>query len=201
LQISAALAVLSEPFLPFTTNKLGGILNFEALVIDLKWKDITHFDVLLPVDHQLNKTELLFSKIEDQQVEKQMEKLVENKRENEKEKADLAPQKELISFDDFSKLDIRTGTIVEAEKMPKAKKLLVLKVDIGLEKRTIVSGIAEHYAAEEILGKQVSVVINLKPIKLRGTLSEGMILMTEDKEGKLIFVNPDKETPNGIGIA
>ncbi len=201
LQISTALAVLSEPFLPYTSKKLKQILNFETLAIDLNWSNISNFDVLLPTNHNLNKTELLFSKIEDQQIEKQLDKLKANKKENEAENAQLEPQKEEIGFEDFSKLDIRTGTVVQAEKMPKAKKLLVLKVDIGLETRTIVSGIAEHYTAEEILGKQVSVIINLKPIKLRGTLSEGMILMTEDKGGKLVFVNPDAKTPNGMGIA
>ncbi len=201
LQISAALAVLCEPFLPFTSKKLANILNFTSLIIKLDWQSITQFDVLLPEKHDINKTELLFSKIEDQQIEKQLEKLKNHKKENDKEASNLLPQKEEITFDDFSKLDIRTGTIIEAKKMPKAKKLLVLKVDIGLETRTIVSGIAEFYKAEETIGKQVSVVINLKPIKLRGTLSEGMILMTEDNKGKLLFVNPDTPTPNGIGIA
>jgi methionyl-tRNA synthetase len=201
LQISAALAVLSEPFLPFTSKKLASILNFETLAISLKWKDISHFDVMLPVGHQISESELLFSKVENEQIEKQLEKLKKNKKENEKAESKLIPQKEEITFDDFSKLDLRTGTIVEAEKMPKAKKLLVLKVDIGLEKRTIVSGIAEYYKAEDIIGKKVSVVINLKPIKLRGTLSEGMILMTEDKDGKLVFVNSDSNAPDGIVIS
>jgi methionyl-tRNA synthetase len=201
LQISAALAVLSEPFLPFTSKKLVKILNFETLAIQINWNDLQNFDVILPANHALNKTELLFSKIEDQQIEKQLEKLKKNKEDNNQEGSNLTPQKEEITFEDFSKLDIRTGTIVKAEKMPKAKKLLVLKVNVGLETRTIVSGIAEHYKAEDVVGKQVSVVINLKPIKLRGTLSEGMILMTEDSEGKLVFVKPESNTPNGIGIA
>lgn len=201
LQISAALAILSEPFLPFTSAKLSQILNLKSLAIKLDWESVAHSDVLLPANHQIHITELLFSKIEDQHIENQLNKLMENKKENEKKDSKLLPQKQEITFDDFSKLDIRTGTIVEAQKMPKAKKLLVLKVDVGLEKRTIVSGIAEHYETEDIIGKQVSVVINLKPIKLRGTLSEGMILMTEDKTGKLVFVNPDKTTPNGLGIA
>jgi methionyl-tRNA synthetase len=201
LQISGALAVLSQPFLPFTSSKLSNILNFEALSIELNWQSISKFDVLLPVKHKLNKTELLFSKIEDEQIEKQLVKLKENKKENEKEESKLIPQKDEITFDDFSKLDIRTGTIVEAKKMPKAKKLLELKVDIGLETRTIVSGIAEHYKAEDIIGKKVTVVINLKPIKLRGTLSEGMVLMAENKEGELVFVNTDTPLNNGLSIS
>jgi len=201
LQISGALAVLSQPFLPFTSKKLANILNFKSLSSELSWGSISHHDVLLPVGHSLNETSLLFSKIEDQEIKKQLEKLKDNKRENEKEKSNLLPQKDEITFDDFSKLDIRTGTIIEAKKMPKAKKLLVLTVDIGLEKRTIVSGIAEFYKAEDVIGKQVSVVINLKPIKLRGTWSEGMVLMSEDSTGKLGFVNPDMPTPNGVGIA
>jgi len=201
LQISGALAVLSEPFLPFTSKKLANILNFKSLSAELNWESVSHHDVLLPVGHSLNQTSLLFSKIENQQIEKQLEKLKYNKRGNEKEKSNLLPQKEEITFDDFSKLDIRTGTIIEAKKMPKAKKLLVLTVDIGLETRTIVSGIAEFYKAEDVIGKQVSVVINLKPIKLRGTWSEGMILMSEDSAGKLVFVKTDMPTPNGVGIA
>lgn len=201
LQISAALAVLSEPFLPFTAKKLSAILNFKSLEKTIQWADVSILNKYLPVSHKLHKTELLFSKIEDSQIEKQLEKLEKNKKENEMKESEYTPQKEEINFDDFSRLDLRTGTIIKAEKMPKAKKLLVLQVDIGYEKRTIVSGIAEHYKAEDIIGKQVSVVVNLKPIKLRGTLSEGMILMAEDSNGKLIFVNTDSQTSNGIGIA
>lgn len=201
LQISAALAVLSEPFLPHTSKKLSKILNFEALNATINWSNLSQLDTLLPANHHIEKADLLFSKIEDDQVEAQLNKLKKSKTDNEKENMTLEPQKELITFEDFSKLDIRTGKITEAEKMPKTKKLMVLKVDIGLERRTIVSGIAEHYNADDVIGKQVSVVINLKPIKLRGTLSEGMILMTENEDGKLIFVNPDSKTPNGIGIA
>jgi methionyl-tRNA synthetase len=201
LQISAALAVLSEPFLPHTSDKLATILNFKTLEKTLELADISQLETLLPAKHQIEKADLLFSKIEDKQVEAQLNKLKQSKAENKEENMELEPQKELVTFEDFSKLDIRTGTIVEAQKMPKTKKLLVLKVDIGLENRKIVSGIAEHYKPEDVIGKQVSVVINLKPIKLRGTLSEGMILMTENKEGKLVFVNPDSKTPNGLGIA
>jgi len=133
--------------------------------------------------------------VEDEEIQKQLDKLEATKKANATETAEVVPQKELIEFDDFTKLDLRVGTIIEAEKMPKAKKLLVLKVDTGIDKRTIVSGIAEHFKPEDIIGKKVSVVANLKPIKLRGTLSEGMILMTENADGKLVFVNPDE---NGV---
>ncbi|MBS3737413.1 methionine--tRNA ligase [Mesohalobacter halotolerans] len=201
LQISAALAVLSEPFLPHTSKKLNHILSLGRLAEKLNWSNIAELEVLLPTNHTIEKADLLFSKIEDEQVQKQLDKLKQSKMDNENNTQDLTPQKEQITFEDFSKLDIRTGVITEAEKMPKTKKLMVLKVDIGLEKRTIVSGIAEYFKAEDIIGKQVSVVINLKPIKLRGTLSEGMILMTESKKGELVFVNPDENTPNGKTIA
>ena len=201
LQISTALAVLSEPFLPHTAQKLSNILNFKTLGIKLNWKNLPKYEVLLPVGHQINKADLLFTKIDDQQIEEQLQKLKQSKEDNEETEMELTPQKEQITFEDFSKLDIRTGTIMEAEKMPKTKKLMVLKVDIGIEQRTIVSGIAEFFKAEDIIGKQVSVVINLKPIKLRGTLSEGMILMTENQAGELIFVQPDSESPNGAVIA
>ncbi|RRO15927.1 methionine--tRNA ligase [Flavobacteriaceae bacterium 14752] len=201
LQISTALAVLSEPFLPHTSKTLSDILRLKTLVVKLNWSNIAKHDVLLPTDHYIEKAGLLFSKIEDEQIQKQLNKLKQSKIDNESSSQDLTPQKEQITFDDFSKLDIRTGKIIKAEKMPKTKKLMTLKVDIGLEQRTIVSGIAEYFKAEEIIGKQVSVVINLKPIKLRGTLSEGMILMTENEKGKLVFVNSDVETPTGKTIA
>jgi methionyl-tRNA synthetase len=201
LQISTALAVLSEPFLPHTSEKLSRMLRLNSLAIDLNWSNIAKHKVLLPVDHYIEKAELLFSKIEDQQVQFQLDKLKQSKIDNNTAKVELTPQKKQITFDDFSKLDIRTGKIIDAKKMPKTKKLMVLKVDIGLEQRTIVSGIAEYFKAEEIIGKQVSVIINLKPIKLRGTLSEGMILMTENKKGELVFINPDVETPCGKTIA
>jgi len=200
LQISTALAILSEPFLPHTAQKLSDILNFNMLGVELNWKNLPKHDVLLPVGHQINKAELLFSKIEDQQVEQQLTKLKQSKKENESTQMEVTPMKDEVTFEDFSKLDIRTGQILEAQKMPKTKKLMVLKVDIGLEQRTIVSGIAEYFKAEDIIGKQVSVVINLKPIKLRGTLSEGMILMTENENGELVFVNPDESTPTGKQI-
>ncbi|WP_121665925.1 methionine--tRNA ligase [Mesonia aquimarina] len=191
LQIASALATLSEPFLPFTSKKLSKILNLGDAVYS--WDDISTEKALLKEGHQIGKAELLFAKVEDDEIQKQLDKLEATKKANKTEAEEVIPQKELIEFDDFTKLDLRVGTIIEAEKMPKAKKLLVLKVDTGIDKRTIVSGIAEHFKPEEIVGKKVSVVANLKPIKLRGTLSEGMILMTENAEGKLVFVNPDED--------
>lgn len=198
LQIAAALAVLSEPFLPFTAKKLKHILNLNAIL----WNDVSEKDVLIENGHQINEAELLFSKIEDDAIQQQLDKLLQSKKANEAAGKKAEPQKPTITFDDFSKLDIRTGTILEAEKMPKANKLLVLKVDTGIDIRTIVSGIAESFSPEEIIGKRVTVLVNLAPRKLRGIDSEGMILMTEDADGKLVFVNPDDtNVPNGLSIS
>mgnify|MGYP000135583720 FL=1 len=198
LQISAALAVVSEPFIPFTSEKLKGILNF---VDPLTWEDITHKDVLLSENHQINKAELLFSKIEDKTIDAQLEKLAATKIANEQENKVVEPQKETIEFDDFTKLDIRIGTILEAEKVAKTKKLLKLKVDVGIDTRTIVSGIAESFSPEEIIGQQVSVLVNLAPRKIRGVESQGMILMTDTPDGKLAFVEPEKTVKNGQQVS
>ncbi len=201
LQIATGLAVLSEPFLPFTSEKLKGILHVNLNTIETKWTDVAQKETLLPSGHQINKAELLFRKIEDKEIQAQLNKLEATKKTNQSENAALMPQKETINFDDFSKLDMRVGTIVEAEKMAKTKKLMVLKVDTGLDTRTIVSGIAESFTAEEIIGRKVTVLINLAPRALRGVESEGMILMTENAEGKLVFVNPDEDgVGNGEGI-
>ena len=197
LQISSALATLCEPFLPFTSTKLKGILNAD----DNSWSDISTKDILIESGHQIGKGELLFSKIEDQTMDAQLEKLEASKRANEAANKTLEPQKDLINFEDFTKLDMRVGTIIEAEKMPKTKKLLVLKVDTGIDIRTIVSGIAESFTPEEVVGKQVTVLINLAPRALRGVESEGMILMTETPEGTLVFVNPDTTVENGLQIS
>lgn len=198
LQIASALAVLSEPFLPFTAAKLKQILNISQSSTEgsLEWKDISEKEVLLPAEHQINIAELLFSKVEDETIQAQLDKLEATKKENENMNKEVAPQKETITFDDFSKLDMRVGTIIEAEKMPKAKKLLVLKVDTGLDIRTIVSGIAESFSPADIVGKKVTVLVNLAPRALRGVESEGMILMTENTDGKLVFVNPDEDGVN-----
>jgi methionyl-tRNA synthetase len=198
LQISAALAVVSKPFLPFTSDKLKGILNVNE---NLSWEDVTIKDVLLPGTHQINKAELLFSKIEDKAIEIQVEKLQATKIANEQENKVIEPQKETIEFDDFTKLDIRIGTILEAEKVAKTKKLLKLKVDVGIDIRTIVSGIAESFSPEDIIGQQVSVLVNLAPRKIRGVESQGMILMTDLPDGKLAFVEPEKAVKNGQEIS
>ncbi|WP_010227293.1 methionine--tRNA ligase [Gillisia marina] len=202
LQISTALATLSEPFLPFTSEKLKSILNLSSVEGALKWEDISINDTLIPVGHTIGKAELLFSKIEDEQIQQQLDKLEATKAANEAENKKAEPQKEESSFDDFTKMDLRVGTIVEASKMPKADKLLVLKVDTGIDVRTIVSGIAKSFKAEDIIGKKVTVLVNLAPRKLRGVESQGMILMTENAEGKLVFLNPDEEgVKNGTIIS
>jgi len=199
LQIAAALAVVSEPFLPRTSQKLKTMLNLEPLT----WADIESGDLLLKSSHQIGEAYLLFEKIEDTEVEYQLEKLAQSKLANEIANKVIEPQKETVSFEDFSKLDIRVGTIIEAKKMPKAKKLLVLQVDTGVDVRTIVSGIADSFTAEEVIGKRVTVLINLAPRALRGVESQGMILMTETAEGRLVFVNPDAthDTTNGLKIS
>jgi methionyl-tRNA synthetase len=198
LQISAALAVVSEPFLPFSARKLKNILNISA---DLSWKDVTDSPVLIQATHQINKAELLFSKIEDPAIEAQIEKLQATKIANEQENKVIEPQKDTIEFEDFTKLDIRVGTILEAEKVAKTKKLLKLKVDVGIDTRTIVSGIAESFSPEDIIGQQVAVLVNLAPRKIRGVESQGMILMTDTPDGKLAFVQPEKAVKNGQAVS
>jgi methionyl-tRNA synthetase len=198
LQISAALAVLAEPFLPFTSTKLKGILNIDA---NLSWENITEKNILIDANHQIEKGELLFSKIEDKTIDAQIEKLEATKIANEQEKKVVAPQKETIDFEDFTKLDIRIGTILEAEKVAKTKKLLKLKVDVGIDVRTIVSGIAESFSPEDIIGQQVSVLVNLAPRKIRGVESQGMILMTDTPDGKLAFMEPGKKVKNGQEVS
>ena len=213
LQIAAGLAVLSEPFLPFTSVKLKGILNMASDAnicssnsttencIENSWNDVSEKAVLLPANHQIGKAELLFQKIEDAEITTQLEKLAATKTANEQENKVVEPQKETIEFDDFTKLDMRVGTIIEAEKMPKTKKLLVLKVDVGMDVRTIVSGIAESFKPADIIGQQVTVLCNLAPRKLRGVESQGMILMTDTPEGKLAFVEPAEKIGNGALIS
>jgi methionyl-tRNA synthetase len=202
LQIAAALQLLCEPFLPFTSTKLSKILGTnpewssrlqsrESSIAN--WQSVSQTSELLQPGHQIGVSEILFAQIEDEEIYKQIAKLEATKKANTMENAKPDAQKESSTFDDFSKLDIRVGTILEAEKMPKANKLLVLKVDTGLDVRTIVSGIAEHFSPEEIVGKRVTVLVNLAPRALRGVESQGMILMTNNAEGKLVFVNPDTD--------
>ena len=189
LQIASALAVLSEPFLPFTSAKLCNILNIKVNNWSLEFENWN----LTKPGHQIGQAEILFAQIEDAEIQKQIDKLEATKTANQVENAKAEPQKEIITFEDFAKIDLRIGTIIEAEKMPKANKLLVLKVDTGIDVRTIVSGIAEHFTPEEVIGKRVTVLANLAPRALRGVESEGMLLLTNNAEGKLVFVNPDAE--------
>ncbi len=198
LQIAAGLAYLSEPFLPFTSTKLKGILQLS----NEAWNFVTEHDELLASGSKIEKGTLLFEKIEDVQIEAQLAKLEATKKSNSAENEPAEPQKETIQFDDFTKLDIRVGTILEAEKMPKTKKLMQLKVDVGIDIRTIVSGIAEYFNPEEIIGQKVTVLVNLAPRNLRGVDSHGMILMTEDTEGKLTFIEPGMDhVKNGESIS
>ena len=189
LQIASALAILSEPFLPFTSAKLCNILQIKVNNWNLEFENWN----LTKPGHQIGQAEILFAQIEDAEIQKQLDKLEATKTANQVENAKAEPQKEIITFEDFAKVDIRIGTIIEAEKMPKANKLLVLKVDTGIDVRTIVSGIAEHFTPEEVIGKRVTVLVNLASRALRGVESEGMLLLTNTAEGKLVFVNPDSE--------
>ncbi|WP_188360968.1 methionine--tRNA ligase [Flavobacterium orientale] len=198
LQIATALGILSEPFLPFTSNKLVSILQTESI----SWEKVSRTSELLKPGHQIGQAEILFAQIDDAEIQKQIDKLEATKTANKMENRTVEPQKETTTFEDFSKLDIRVGTILEAEKMPKANKLLVLKVDTGIDVRTIVSGIAEHFSPEEVVGKRVTVLVNLAPRALRGVESQGMILMTNNAEGNLVFVNPDADgVDNGALIS
>ncbi len=201
VQIATALSVLSEPFLPFTSTKLKGILNIGLSEVENSWEDVASKSVLLPSGHQIGKAELLFAKIEDAEIQVQLDKLEATKLANENASKVIEPQKEIIEFEDFTKLDIRIGTILEAEKVPKTKKLLKLKVDVGIDTRTIVSGIAESFKPADIIGQQVSILVNLAPRKIRGVESQGMILMTDTTDGKLAFVAPEREVKNGESVS
>lgn len=192
LQIAANLAILSEPFLPFTAEKLRTQLGLN----ETTWAETGGAD-LLPVGTLIGESSLLFEKIEDDVIEKQVKKLQESKRMNELENMKVPALKENIQFDDFAKLDIRIGTILEAEKLPKSDKLLKFLIDDGFEKRTILSGIAKHYSAEEMIGKQVTFIANLAPRKMMGIESNGMILMAEDRDGSLALLQPNKQVWNG----
>ena len=194
LQIVASLSILSEPFLPFSSTKLQKMINLKGL----KWKDAGK-PYLLKAGHEINKPELLFERIEDTVIETQIKKLMDTKEEN-KESTPAKLSKSTIEYDDFMKMDIRTGTILDAIKVPKTNKLLQLTIDTGIDKRVVVSGIAEYYKPEDIIGKKVSVLVNLAPLKLRGIESQGMILMAEDNDGKLCFVSPTEDFNNGSEI-
>ena len=195
LQVAGALAYLCEPFLPFTSQKMKSVLNLG----DKNWYEVLNTPPI-PTGHQINEMPLLFSKIEDDVIEAQIKKLENTKINNQKTNPNANPMKEQISFDDFTKIDLRTATILEAEKVEKADKLLKLKVDTGVDVRTVVSGIAESFSPEEIIGKQVMILLNLAPRKIRGIESQGMLLLTTKPDGKLSFVTPDEKVENGIEI-
>ncbi len=195
-QIAVALAQLCEPFLPFSSEKLLNMFNVEKA----SWSDIETKPVLIETGHQINESSLLFSKIEDDVIEAQIQKLEDTKQNNKKTNPNANPMKDEITFDDFTKIDLRTATITEAEKVEKADKLLKLTVDTGVDVRTVVSGIAESFTPEEVIGKQVMILLNLAPRKIRGIESQGMLLLTTKADGKLSFVTPDETVENGIEI-
>ena len=195
LQIVANLAIAFEPFLPFSVDKLNKMLNIQPL----GWNKLGSTD-LLNARHHLGTTELLFEKIEDDIIEKQVQKLLDMKKANEDAERKAAPIRETIAYEDFAKLDIRTGTVLECIKVPKADKLLQLKIDDGLGGRTIVSGIAQYYNPEEIVGKQVCFIANLVPRKMKGVTSEGMILSAENPDGTLAVIMPEKTVMPGSEV-
>lgn len=196
LQITANLSIVFEPFLPFSAAKIRSFININHL----EWNNLGNFN-LLPEGHALGNAELLFDKIEDEVIEKQVQKLLDTKKANEAKEHKAKPIKETIQFDSFEKLDIRVGTVLECEKVPKTDKLLRFLLDDGLKKRTILSGIAAHYPnPEELVGKQVCFIANLEPRKMRGLLSEGMILSAENADGSLALVAPTKEVVPGSQV-
>jgi len=195
LQVTANLTIMLEPFLPFSMEKLRGFLNLDKL----GWEKLGNTEIL-KAGHQVKKPELLFEKIDDKVIDAQLQKLMTIKKFNEMKEANINPSKESISFDDFGKMDIRTATVLEAEKVPKTKKLLKLKVDTGIDVRTIVSGIAEYYEPEKLVGRQICILVNLEPKKLRGILSQGMILCSENSDGTLSIVAPDQKMNNGSEV-
>ena len=188
LQITAALSILMEPFMPFSSRKLRDMLGME----EADWAISKQEEILEP-GHKINEGELLFQKIEDTEIDRQLEKLAASKKANEMvEGRNINPQKDNISFDDFSKMDIRVGTILEAEKLPKTKKLLRLKIDTGLDQRTVVSGIAEHFNLRRLLVVRL-LCLSILSQGISRVSNQGMILMAEDADGKLVFVGPDKD--------
>ncbi|MGF7137767.1 methionine--tRNA ligase [Roseimarinus sediminis] len=195
LQLTANLTIVFAPFMPLTCEKLRGFLNLEKM----NWSELGRTD-LLPAGHGVNQPELLFEKIDDAVIEAQVNKLLETKKANDLAEAKAQPARDNCTFDDFQKMDIRTATVLEAEKVPKTKKLMKLLVDTGIDQRTVVSGIAEYYTPEEVIGRQVSILVNLEPRKLRGIESQGMILMAEDADGTLKFVSPVSPVRNGSEI-
>ncbi|HBB92839.1 MAG: methionine--tRNA ligase [Bacteroidetes bacterium GWF2_49_14] len=192
LQITANISALLEPFLPFSMNQVRTWLNIGSL----PWSSIGSQN-LISAGHQMIPPGLLFEKIEDSQVEFQVNKLHETKKTNEAREAGLPEAKAAVSYDDFSRMDIRIATILEAERVPKTQKLMKLRVDTGIDVRTVISGIAEHFEPEQIIGKQITLLANLEPRTIKGIESRGMILLAEDNLGRLIFVSPDTAIQNG----
>jgi methionyl-tRNA synthetase len=195
LQIAANLTIALDSFLPFSMERLRGFLNIEKL----SWDQLGQKN-LLKAGHKIAKPELLFAKIEDEEINKQVDKLLATKKANESVNSPVKPAKSNIEYDDFAKMDIRTGTIITAEKVAKTKKLLKLTIDTGIDVRTVVSGIAEYFEPEKIIGKQVSMLVNLAPKMLKGIESQGMILMAENENGSLVFVSPEGKIKNGSEI-
>jgi methionyl-tRNA synthetase len=195
LQVTANLTIAMEPFLPFSMEKLRGFLNIDRF----GWDHLGH-TALVPAGHRLNPSSLLFEKIEDKEIERQVEKLLATKKANAAATASVTPAKESINIDQFGMMDIRTGTVLEAEKVAKTQKLLKLKIDTGIDVRTVVSGIAEHYTPEEMVGKQVCILVNLEPRPLKGIESKGMILCAQDPTGKLVLVSPETVVKNGAEV-
>lgn len=195
LQLVANLAIAFEPFLPFSSEKLRAMLN----MTEFDWSELGHTD-LLEVGHQLNTPELLFEKIEDETIQAQIQKLNDTQKANDEANYKANPVRENIDFEDFLKLDIRVGTVLECQKVPKADKLLQFRIDDGLETRTIVSGIAQHYKPEELVGKQVCFIANLPPRKLKGIESQGMILSAENSDGSLAVIMPGTEVKPGSEV-
>ena len=204
MQLTANLAILAQPFLPFTAKKICHLLKVVDKILD--WENAGSLK-LLSVGYTLRAPELLFRKIEDEEIAAQIQKLNDAAQTKKMETANtpitsaIAAVKPEIVFDDFAKIDLRVGTIIAASKVEKADKLLQLSVDLGFETRTIVSGIAQHFEPEAIVGKQVTVVVNLPPRKMRGIESNGMILMAEDANGKLHFINPSDNINPGSGVS
>ena len=195
MQITANLTICLEPFLPFSMEKLRKFLNIEKM----NWEKLGSVN-LLSAGHKVNQPELLFEKIEDEIINTQIQKLLNTKKANEMAAETAKPTKTSVEYDDFGKMDIRVGTIIEAEKVAKTKKLLKLKIDTGIDKRTVVSGIAEYYEPENLIGKQVSILINLEPKNLKGIESQGMILCAENTDGSLSIISPDRKVINGSEV-
>ena len=195
LQITANLAIAFEPFLPFTSDKIKKMINKE----DLNWAELGSID-LLEAGHTISTPELLFEKIEDEEIERQIQKLADAKKANELKEAKANPIRPNIAFDDFTKLDIRVGKVLECQKVPKADKLLQFRIDDGLGGRTILSGIAQHYKPEELVGKNVCFIANLAPRTIKGIESQGMILSAENADGNLALLLPDKEVLPGSEV-